>query len=76
MSPLISEKMLRYLYNEMSAEESMVFLKFINSSPAVKEQFNQMKEGFEALNNLRMNPSRNTVDRILSYGSIDGFSMQ
>jgi hypothetical protein len=76
MSPLISEKMLRYLYNEMSAEESMVFLKFINSSPAAKEQFNQMKEGFETLNGISLNPSRNTVDRILSYGSIDGFSMQ
>jgi hypothetical protein len=53
-----------------------VFLKFINSSPAVREQFNQMKEGFETLNSISLNPSRNTVDRILSYGSIDGFSMQ
>ncbi len=68
--------MLRYLYNEMSAEESMVFLKFINSSPAVKEQMNPMEEGFEDLSGISMNPSRNTVDRILSYGSIDGFSMQ
>ena len=50
--------MLRYLYNEMSAEESMVFLKFINSSPAVREQFNHMKEGFETLNSISLNPSR------------------
>ncbi len=68
--------MLRYLYNEMSSEESAHFLFFIENNPAIMEQYAQMKEGFDVLNNIIFSPSRNSTERIMSYASLDGFSMQ
>lgn len=68
--------MLRYLYNEMSSEESAKFLSFIENNPPVMEQFLQMKEGFDMLNKVNFSPSKNSTDRITNYGSMDGFSMQ
>ena len=68
--------MLRYLYNEMSSEESAHFLFFIENSPAMMEQFTWIKEGFDVLNNINFSPSRSSTDRIMSYAALDGFSMQ
>lgn len=68
--------MLRYLYNEMSSEESAQFLSFIESNPAMMEQYVQMKQGFDVLNNIKFSPAKNSMDRIMSYAAMDGFSMQ
>lgn len=68
--------MLRNLYNEMSSEESAHFLFFIENNPAMMEQFAQMKEGFDMLNNIKFSPSHSAMDRIMSYASLEGFSMQ
>ena len=68
--------MLRYLYNEMSSEESAHFLFFIENNPAMMEQYAQMKEGFDVLNNIKFSPSRSSTERIISYAALDGFSMQ
>jgi hypothetical protein len=68
--------MLRYLYNEMSSEESAQFLSFIENNPPMMEQFLQMKEGLDELNKINFSPSTSSTDRIKSYGSMDGFSMQ
>lgn len=68
--------MLRYLYNEMSAEESQGFLRMINGNAAMMEQYAEMKEGFDVLNSLSLSPSRRSLDRIMAYASIDGMSMQ
>lgn len=76
MSSLISESMLRYLYNEMSSEETAHFLFFIENNPAMMEQYAQMKEGFDVLNNINFSPAHSSMDRIMSYASMDGFSMQ
>ena len=68
--------MLRYLYNEMSSEESSEFLSFIENNPPMMEQFLQMKEGLDVLNKINFSPSTGSTDRITNYGSMDGFSMQ
>ncbi|MEY3432637.1 MAG: hypothetical protein RL131_573 [Bacteroidota bacterium] len=68
--------MIRYLYNEMSPEENKSFISFVESSPAIKEQFQMIKEGFDVLNSISFSPSKRSVDRIRQYGSIDGLSMQ
>lgn len=68
--------MLRYLYNEMSSEESAEFLSFIENNPPMMEQFLQMKEGLDVLNKIKFSPSTGSTDRITTYGSMDGFSMQ
>jgi hypothetical protein len=68
--------MLRYLYNEMSSEESAHFLFFIENNPAMMEQYARMKEGFDVLNNIKFSPSGSSTDRIMAYAALNGFSMQ
>lgn len=76
MISLISESMLRYLYNEMSSEESAHFLFFIENNPAMMEQYARIKEVFDILNNIKFSPSRSSIDRIVAYAALNGFSMQ
>jgi hypothetical protein len=76
MSHLNSENMLRYLYNEMSAEESQGFLSMINSNAAMMDQYTELKEGFDMLNNMSFSPSHRSINRIKTYASIEGMSMQ
>jgi hypothetical protein len=66
---LNSEAMMRYLYKEMSPEESNEFLSEINSNPEIQEQFTHIKEGFETLDEIQYSPSTTVIERIMNYGS-------
>jgi hypothetical protein len=68
--------MLRYLYNEMSADETSHFLFFLENNPSSMEQFISMKEGMEALSSISYSPKRTSLSKIMSYASMGGFSMQ
>lgn len=68
--------MLRYLYNEMSAEESKSFMRTILGNAAMMEQFAEIKEGMDLLNGLLLSPSPLSIDRIMAYAAFKGMSMQ
>ncbi|MEY3179176.1 MAG: hypothetical protein RJB42_1417 [Bacteroidota bacterium] len=69
MSMLNSEAMMRYLYKEMSPEESNEFLSEVNGNPETQEQFTHIKEGFETLDEIQYSPSTSVIERIMNYGS-------
>jgi hypothetical protein len=69
MSMLNSEAMMRYLYKEMSPEESNEFISEVNSHPELQEQFTHMKEGFETLDEIQYTPSSSVIERIMHYGA-------
>ena len=76
MNSLISESMLRYLYNEMSAEENKHFLFFLENNPSAMQQFVLMKQGMESLSSISFKPQRESVEKIMTYASFDVISMQ
>ena len=76
MSALINESMFRYLYNEMSAEEKSHFMFFLENNPSSMEQFNALKEGMESLSCISYSPNENSVNKIMAYIAIDGFTIQ
>ena len=61
--------MMRYLYKEMTPEESKEFLSQVGENPEIQEEFTEMKEGFEKLDNIQYSPSTSVIDRIMQYGS-------
>lgn len=61
--------MMRYLYKEMTPEESKEFLSQIGENPEIQEQFTEMKEGFETLKDIQFSPSSSVIERIMHYGS-------
>jgi hypothetical protein len=66
---LNSEAMMRYLYKEMSKEESNEFLSQVGENPEIQEQFDEIKEGFEKLEEIQFSPSTSVIERIMQYGS-------
>jgi hypothetical protein len=66
---LNSEAMMRYLYKEMSPEESNEFISQVNQDPEIKEQFTHMKEGFESLDEIQYSPSSSVIEKIMNYGA-------
>lgn len=76
MSALINESMFRYLYKEMSAEERSDFISFLENDPSSMEQFNALKEGVECLSGISYSPNENSVNKIMAYASIDGFTIK
>ena len=69
MSILNSEAMMRYLYNEMSPEEKNEFLSKVGENPEIQEEFDEIKEGFETLEDIQFSPSTSVIERIMQYGS-------
>ena len=61
--------MMRYLYKEMTPEESKEFLAKVGETPDIQEQFSEMKESFEKLDDIQYSPSNSVIDRIMNYGS-------
>ena len=76
MNSLITESMLRYLYNEMSADESKHFLFFLENNPSAMLQFVSMKQGMESLSSISFKPQRKSLEKIMTYASFDVISMQ
>lgn len=66
---LNSEAMMRYLYKEMSPEESNEFISQVNSHPELQEQFTHMKEGFDTLEEIHFSPSSSVIEKIMQYGT-------
>jgi hypothetical protein len=66
---LNSEAMMRYLYNEMSPEEKSEFLSKVGENPEIQEEFDEIKEGFETLEDIQFSPSTSVIERIMQYGS-------
>jgi hypothetical protein len=66
---LNSEAMMRYLYNEMSPEEKNEFLSKVGENPEIQEEFDEIKEGFETLEDVQFSPSTSVIERIMQYGS-------
>ncbi len=69
MSILNSEEMMRYLYKEMTPEESKEFIAKVGETPDMQEQFSEMKEVVEKLEDIQFSPSNSVIDRIMNYGS-------
>ena len=66
---LNSEAMMRYLYKEMSPEESNEFISELTSHTEFQEQFTHIKEGFEALDEIQFRPASSVIERIMHYGA-------
>lgn len=69
MSILNSEVMMRYLYKEMTPEESKEFLSQLGENPEIQDEFTEIKESFEKLDDIQFSPSTSVIDRIMQYGS-------
>ncbi|MDX2045989.1 MAG: hypothetical protein SFU87_04340 [Chitinophagaceae bacterium] len=61
------EDMIRYLYNEMNAEETMALEKALESDWTLREKFNVLKAAKDSLNTIRYSPRSQSVAAIMRH---------
>lgn len=59
--------MVRYLYNEMSAQEELQFLNALESDWSLREAFETLKTSKTQLDMPLLSPRKSTVNAIMQY---------
>ncbi|HLO80025.1 MAG TPA: hypothetical protein VK166_03650 [Chitinophagaceae bacterium] len=67
MNHFTTEDMIRFLYNEMSPEESKMAMEAIESDWILKEKYEVLKASKRDLDSIRCTPRKSTIDSILQY---------
>jgi hypothetical protein len=67
MQSLTTEEMVRYLYNEMSAQEELQFLNALESDWSLREAFETLKTSKTQLDMPLLSPRKSTVNAIMQY---------
>ncbi len=64
-----SEDLLRFIYKETSAKESIDMAAALEKDYRLKEEYNMLKESISILPKVTFSPSRNSLKRILNYSA-------
>ncbi len=67
MNNFTTEDMIRFLYNEMNAEETAQLLAALEADWTLKEKFDVLKSSMDSLDTLRYSPRRKSIDAIMQY---------
>lgn len=59
--------MIRFLYNEMTTEETQIFLQAMQQDWTLKEAFENLKQSKDCLDTSLSSPRKSTVNAILQY---------
>ena len=57
--------MMRYFYSEMKNDESAEFKKALEENPGFKSEFKNLTDDLNQLDNIVMQPSEATIEKIL-----------
>ena len=61
------QDLVRFLYNETTASETLAINEALHSDPVLKQEFQVLTQGRQQLPAVSFLPSRSTVRRILNY---------
>lgn len=67
MNNFTTEDMIRFLYNEMNAEETALLTAALEADWTLKEKFEVLKSSKETLNSQHYSPRRKSIEAILRY---------
>ncbi len=63
--------MIRFLYNEMTTEETQQFLQSIQQDWTLREAFERLKQSKDCLDSSVASPRKSTVNAILQYAGLN-----
>lgn len=67
MNNFTPEDMIRFLYNEMNAEEKNALLRALETDWALREKFEVLKEAIKSLDTLTFSPRPQAILSIMQY---------
>ena len=71
MNLFTSEDMLRFLYNEMTREESLAMQMALDADWKLRECMDEMKELLGSLDSARRSPRPQSIDAIMRYAGAE-----
>lgn len=69
MNVLTTEDMIRFFYNEMSAEEALQTKEAIEKDSALLELYQHFQSTLKELNTVSLSPEQSSIDRIMRYAN-------
>ena len=70
MTNFTPEDMIRFLYNEMTAEEAKSLLQTMENDWSIKEKFEVLKEAMSNLDTLHYSPRPQSIQAIMQYADV------
>ena len=70
MTNFTPEDMIRFLYNEMTAEEAKSLLQAMENNWSIKEKFEVLKEAMSNLDTLHYSPRPQSIQAIMQYADV------
>ena len=70
MNNFTNEDMIRFLYNEMTTEETQLFIQALEADWTFKERFEVLKQSKASLDNVSHAPRTSTINAIMQYAEI------
>jgi hypothetical protein len=67
MNNFTTEDMIRFLYNELSPEETARLVAALEEDWTLKEKFDVLKSSMNSLDSLHFSPRKKSIDAILQY---------
>lgn len=67
MNLITTEDMIRFLYNEMTPDETLQMIAALTTDWTIKEQYEALKASMEELDSLIAAPRQQVIDRIMQY---------
>jgi hypothetical protein len=72
MSKIYTEDLIRFLYNETTAEETRVINLAVAASPALRQELDVLKETLTQLDSLALDPHPTSVKMVLEESAKHG----
>ncbi len=69
-------RLLRYIYNETSAIETLAIRNDLRSDRLMYEKYQEMVESYKAMPKATFSPSESTIQNILSYSALSAVEPQ
>jgi hypothetical protein len=73
---LSSDKTLRFLYTEMSKDESVDFLASLEENQSAMQDFLELQETVDSIQTIQYSPSEKLISKVHAYASFNLISPQ
>lgn len=67
MYRITTEELIQYIYKETSSEQNIIIKNAIDSNPPLREEYLDLLNTIEEMNQLSYSPSQTVIDNILRF---------
>lgn len=67
MYRITTEELIQYIYKETSSEQNIIIKNTIDSNPPLREEYLDLLNTIEEMNQLSYSPSQTVIDNILRF---------